>query len=112
VEILKRLAGTEGMRQAFLVAEKEMKSSGEAPSAEQMEKIMTIVKMLAEVTKKASSGMKQGEVKQLLVFGTEGMVMVSPSAPGILAAVAGSGVKVGLLRIALNDCLRRLAEVS
>ena len=87
-------------------------TSGQAPPADQSAKIVTLVNMVADLTRRAATSMKQGDVKQVLVFGTDGLVMVCPAKAGVLAAVAGGGVKVGLLRIALNDCLKRLAEVS
>jgi tetratricopeptide (TPR) repeat protein/predicted regulator of Ras-like GTPase activity (Roadblock/LC7/MglB family) len=112
VEILNRLAATSGMRSVFLVSGHEVTAAGAAPSADRAEKIVILVRMLSDVTRRTTTQMKQGEMKQLIVFGTEGMAMVCTSAPGILAAVAGAGVNVGLLRIALNDCLKRLGEVS
>ncbi len=112
LDILGRLAGTEGLMRAYFVAGGEVVTPGPRPAPEQAGKIATLVSMLSDVTRKAALGMKQGDVKQVLVFGTEGMVMVSPATGGILAAVAGGGVRVGLLRLALNDCLKRLAEVS
>ncbi|MEK7474534.1 MAG: tetratricopeptide repeat protein [Candidatus Coatesbacteria bacterium] len=111
-EILDRFGTTEGLRQAYFIAGTSVVMSGQASSVDQSAKITTLVSMLADLTRRAASSMKQGEVKQVLVFGTDGLVMVSPAATGILAAVAGGGVKVGLLRIALNDCLKRLADVS
>ena len=111
LEALNRLASTEGMRQVFLVNGPQVVSSGPG-GMQDNEKVVTLVKMLSDVTRRAASQMKQGEVKQILVFGTEGIVMVSPAQPGILAAVAGAAVRVGLMRIALNDCLKRLAGVS
>jgi predicted regulator of Ras-like GTPase activity (Roadblock/LC7/MglB family) len=100
------------MRSVFLVSGHEVTAAGAAPSADRAEKIVILVRMLSDVTRRTTTQMKQGEMKQLIVFGTEGMAMVCTSAPGILAAVAGAGVNVGLLRIALNDCLKRLGEVS
>lgn len=111
-EIMERLASTEGMRQAFFLAGPSVVMTGEPLAAGASSKIVTLVGMLADVTRRAASSMKQGEVKHVLMFGTEGLVMVSPAHAGILAAVAGGSVKVGLLRIALNDCLKRLADVS
>jgi len=111
-EVLARLVATEGMRQAFLVSGERLIATGEALGEEQAEHATTLVRMLSDITRRAAESMKQGAAKQVLIFGTEGMVMVSPAVPGILAAVAGAGVKVGLLRLALNDCLRRLGEVS
>jgi len=77
-----------------------------------MEKITTLVRMLADVTRRASTNMKHGEAKQVLMFGPQGMAVISQAAPGILVLVAGASVKVGLLRLALNDCLKRLGEVN
>jgi tetratricopeptide (TPR) repeat protein/predicted regulator of Ras-like GTPase activity (Roadblock/LC7/MglB family) len=111
-EILTRFGTTEGLRQAYFISGPSVVMAGQASSADQSAKITTLVSMLADLTRRAASSMKQGEVKQVLVFGTDGLVMVSPAATGILAAVAGGSVKVGLLRIALNDCLKRLADVS
>jgi predicted regulator of Ras-like GTPase activity (Roadblock/LC7/MglB family) len=111
-EILGRLSATEGMREVFLVSGDEATFSGRSLEADRAGKIVTLVRMLSEVNRKAATQMKQGVVRQLVVFGTEGMVMVSPAGNGTLVAVAGAGVKVGLLRLALNDCLKRLAEVS
>lgn len=111
-EILDRLAATEGMRQAYLVAGHGIMASGGTPDPGHAEKVVTLVRMISDVTKRAAASMKHGEVGQLIMFGTEGMVMVSPTRLGVLAAVAGAGVKVGLLRLALNDCLKRLSEVS
>jgi len=112
VEILNRLGATNGMRSVFLVSGYEVTSAGAVPAPERAEKIVTLVRMLSDVTRRTATQMKQGEMKQLIVFGTEGLAMVSACAPGILAAVTGAGVNVGLLRIALNDCLKRLGEVS
>jgi len=111
-EIMERLASTEGMRQAFFLSGPSVVMTGEPLAVGASTKIVTLVRMLADVTRRAASSMKQGEVKQVLVFGTDGLVMVSPAHAGILAAVAGGGVRVGLLRLALNDCLKRLADVS
>lgn len=111
LEALSRLASTEGMRQVFLVNGPQVICSGSGKMQDN-EKVVTLVKMLSDVTRRAASQMKQGEVKQVLVFGTEGIVMVSSAQVGILAAVAGAAVRVGLMRIALNDCLKRLAGVS
>ncbi len=111
-EILNQLAATEGMRQAFLITEKEIRASGKPPAWESAENMVTVVRQLSDVTKRASSRMNQGEVKQAFILGTEGLVMVSPTPAGILVVLAGAGVKVGLLRIALNDCLKRLTGVS
>jgi len=110
-EALNRLASTEGMQQALLVAGREILHSGNKPPAS-ADKLVTLVRVLADVTRRAASAMKQGEAKQVLMFGTQGMAVVSPAQPGILAAVAGPSVKVGLIRLALNDCLKRLSEVK
>lgn len=112
VEILSRLAATEGIQEAFLVTSQGMMVSGPPPAQDRIEKVATLVRMLADVAKRAAVQTKQGTVRHMLIFGTEGMVLVSPTAPGVLAAVAGAGVNVGLLRIAFNDCLKRLSEVD
>ena len=111
-EILERLAATEGMRYAYLVSGQVVMASGGEPDPERAGKIVSLVRTISDVTKRAAKSMNHGEVVQVLMFGTEGMVMVSPSRMGVLAAVAGAGVKVGLLRLALNDCLKKLGEVS
>jgi predicted regulator of Ras-like GTPase activity (Roadblock/LC7/MglB family) len=110
--ILARLAGTEGMKQALLVVGQEILHAGAAPAAESTEKVTTLVRMLADVTRRASVNMKHGEARQVLMFGPQGIAVVSQSVPGILVLVGGASVKVGLLRLALNDCLKRLSEVN
>lgn len=111
-EILNRFGATEGLRQAYFISGSSVVTTGRIPPADQFAKLTTLVGMLSDLTRRAAVSMKQGEVKQVLVFGTEGLVMVSPAAGGVLTAVAGGGINVGLLRIALNDCLKRLADVS
>jgi len=112
VKILNRLAATEGIQEVFLVTPQGMVGSGPSPAQARIEKVTSLVRMLTDVTKRAAVRMKQGTVRHMLIFGTTGMVLVSPAAPGILAAVAGAGVNLGLLRVALNDCLKRLSEVD
>lgn len=74
-----------------------------------------ISKMVAKIfqdTQKSVDRMDQGVLNQVMITAVHGQLFINSTPSGILAILATEKVKIGILRLAINEAVRRITKAS
>lgn len=74
-----------------------------------------ISKMVARIfqdTQKSVDRMDQGVLNQVMITAVHGQLFINSTPSGILAILATEKVKIGILRLAINEAVRRITKAS